>query len=150
MANPNKKYKVGDLYNCNKCGAVTVATAAMVKHGHYKCNPCNSKYSAIIAKKNMDGLINRIKKYRGTEKGKKMMLKKTRRYRDENKEKYKAHWTVAHAIKAGKLIKSNCEKCGSVKAHAHHDDYSKPLDVRWLCPKCHNKHHRLLLELSKP
>jgi ribosomal protein S27AE len=34
-----------------------------------------------------------------------------------------------------------CSKCGA-KAQAHHDDYKKPLDVRWLCPKHHGEHHR--------
>ena len=34
-----------------------------------------------------------------------------------------------------------CEKCGNKKAVRHHDDYSKPLEIRWLCKNCHNKHH---------
>lgn len=41
---------------------------------------------------------------------------------------------------------SNCSKCGKPhpKVHGHHSDYSKPLDVIWLCPSCHMKLHREL------
>ena len=41
----------------------------------------------------------------------------------------------------GVLIKKPCEKCGDPKAQGHHDDYSKPLDVRWLCAFHHREHH---------
>lgn len=45
-------------------------------------------------------------------------------------------------ITAGKLIKEPCEVCGTDKdVEAHHDDYNKPLDVRWLCRKHHREHH---------
>lgn len=54
----------------------------------------------------------------------------------------KAHKRVAYAIKVGKLIKQPCEGCGSTEVQAHHDDYWKPLDVRWLCDPCHRKHHQ--------
>jgi hypothetical protein len=45
-------------------------------------------------------------------------------------------------IKQGVLIRQPCEVCGELKVDAHHDDYMKPLDVRWLCRKHHNEHHR--------
>jgi len=42
--------------------------------------------------------------------------------------------------KRGKLIPKPCEVCGG-KAQKHHDDYSKPLQVRWLCRRDHMKEH---------
>jgi hypothetical protein len=50
---------------------------------------------------------------------------------------------VHKALKAGSLQRQPCEACGSQKSQAHHDDYSKPLDVRWLCSKHHSEHHRV-------
>ena len=47
---------------------------------------------------------------------------------------------VLNAIRDGKMERLSCEVCGA-KAQAHHDDYSKPLDVRWLCFKHHREHH---------
>ena len=41
----------------------------------------------------------------------------------------------------GKLIQKPCEVCGDAKSQMHHDDYSKPLDVRWFCRRHHLDHH---------
>lgn len=61
---------------------------------------------------------------------------------DRNPLKRKAHNIVGNAIKTGKLERKPCEQCGSEKRiHAHHDDYSKPLDVAWLCSEHHKKRH---------
>lgn len=49
---------------------------------------------------------------------------------------------VRQAIKVGKLIPAPCEWCGAEKVEAHHCDYNKPLDVMWLCKKCHVKWHK--------
>ncbi len=58
---------------------------------------------------------------------------------------------VERAIRAGILRRPDkCEECGAKavdkndhhKIMAHHDDYSYPLSVRWLCPKCHGEWHR--------
>ncbi len=48
----------------------------------------------------------------------------------------------AYAIKTGKLVREPCEVCGAEKTEGHHDDYSKPLAVRWLCKRCHGRVHR--------
>ena len=60
-----------------------------------------------------------------------------------NPEKRKAHHAVNNAVRDGRLVKLPCEKCGSTKrVHGHHDDYSKPLEVRWLCPLHHGELRR--------
>jgi hypothetical protein len=56
-------------------------------------------------------------------------------------ERIRARRKAAYAIHRGKLLRGPCEMCGKPDAHAHHDDYTKPLEVRWLCKPCHNKYH---------
>ena len=60
-----------------------------------------------------------------------------------NPEKRRAHMDLHNAIKSGKVKKGPCRDCGSTRLiHGHHEDYSRPLDVIWLCPKCHGKLHQ--------
>lgn len=59
-----------------------------------------------------------------------------RRYRNA------ARQLATLAVKRGILKPQPCEKCGADYAVKHHDDYKRPLDVRWLCPPCHVKHHQ--------
>jgi hypothetical protein len=76
---------------------------------------------------------------------------RAKRYRAKwlanNQEKRAAHSLVQYALKSGKLVKPDtCEDCGSPPygkkgLHAHHDDYLRPLEVNWLCPKCHVSRH---------
>lgn len=57
--------------------------------------------------------------------------------------KYKARMKVGNAIRDGKIVRGPCEVCGERRnVHAHHDDYSYPLDVRWLCAPHHSQWHR--------
>lgn len=41
----------------------------------------------------------------------------------------------------GKLIQEPCEQCGDNNSEMHHEDYSKPLEVKWWCRDCHLQHH---------
>lgn len=67
------------------------------------------------------------------------------RYRERFEERFPgkaaAHRAVKNALRSGKLARANCEACGAAGAEAHHDDYSKPLEVRWLCRSCHHRWH---------
>ena len=68
----------------------------------------------------------------------------TKAYRKRNKQKIESHNYVALAIKFGHLVRpETCDKCKKpCKPQAHHHDYEKPLEVVWLCPKCHGNEHR--------
>jgi len=54
-----------------------------------------------------------------------------------------ANSRARYAKKMGRLVApERCEKCAKpAKLEMHHDDYTKPFDVTWLCIKCHHKHH---------
>lgn len=61
--------------------------------------------------------------------------------RPENRAKRSAYKKVRRAIASGLLKRGPCEQCSAPNTHAHHDDYAKPLDVRWLCSPCHTAYH---------
>jgi len=89
----------------------------------------------------------KIKAYRAdygkTEVGKAAASRAASKYQAKNPIKVKAKDVVAYAIKMGRLARLPCETCGEAKVEAHHDDYSKPLDVRFLCIVHHNEWHKL-------
>jgi len=62
---------------------------------------------------------------------------------DQVIKKHEARVLVGHAVRTGQLLKPDaCSKCGSgEKIEGHHEDYSDPLDVIWLCRVCHLEHH---------
>lgn len=66
----------------------------------------------------------------------------------KNPAAYKAHNAVSNAVRDGRMTKEPCLFCGEKKVHGHHRDYSKPLDVVWLCPKCHHRLHAVFPETS--
>jgi ribosomal protein S27AE len=52
-----------------------------------------------------------------------------------------SHQAVQLGLKVGWLTPMVCEQCGKPQTVAHHDDYLKPLDIRWLCRRCHRAWH---------
>jgi hypothetical protein len=85
-----------------------------------------------------------LKKYLLTDKGKIARDKSLRNYNERYPLKKAAHILTSRAIRHGKLINPKiCSVCNSTNLiQAHHDDYTKPIDVRWLCLSCHFEWHK--------
>ena len=85
------------------------------------------------------------RKYRQTNGGKEVRRRACQRFDRKRQllcpEKLKSRHASRYAVKAGKLIRpDHCESCfKECKPEGHHKDYSKPLDVDWLCQECHKK-----------
>lgn len=52
-----------------------------------------------------------------------------------------AHMALASAIKRGLIARQPCEECGAEPTDGHHDNYDRPMAVRWLCRRHHRLHH---------
>lgn len=67
-----------------------------------------------------------------------------KRWLEKNQDRRAAQVILGHAVRDGRIEKPNkCGLCGNKgMIHGHHSDYTKPLDVLWLCVSCHAKKHR--------
>jgi len=127
---------------CFKC-EIELPLSDFYKHkqmadGHLnKCKKCTKSDVSVHRIDN----IERIREYdrkRGNRQPEGYLIE----FRDKYPNKYKAHTIVSNAIRGGKLFKEDCEVCDTDKdIHAHHDDYLKPLNVRWLCAAHHKQWH---------
>ena len=70
-----------------------------------------------------------------------------KRWNKKNPEKVRAKNKVEKMVFEGKMQKpETCSECGSGgMIHGHHKDYSKPLEVEWLCQKCHMRRHKRIV-----
>jgi len=93
---------------------------------------------------NAEKVRTRARTYRDAHLEEVRAMDRARGYRIYDLLKVEARKTVHRAIQQGDLTREACETCGAEPAHAHHDDYEKPLDVRWLCAACHGIEHRVI------
>lgn len=110
--------------------------------GHQgKCKSCTKK--AVRAR--YVAAIDRIREYeRERSKDPERKVKAAeylRQRRARHPGKARARNAVSNALQRGLLARQPCAHCGTtMKVQAHHHDYRKPLDVEWLCFKCHREH----------
>jgi hypothetical protein len=77
------------------------------------------------------------------------VLESRRKDRIRHPEKVKARRILRTSILFGRAVKLPCRDCGSKKVEAHHTDYSKPLEVIWLCHKHHCEEHLRVAQIQK-
>jgi len=101
------------------------------------CKECRKKLRGLRADKRKEY----DKKYHVKNKEKRKDMCKNYYYQD--KERVLAHSAVTSAIRSGKIKRPDaCERCKEPKkTEAHHFDYSKPLEIEWLCRSCHTQLH---------
>lgn len=132
---------------CAHCGATFLLLARRAKRpgrGRYCSRSCQG--AAIVLRRN--AVRPPVGSANGNWKGgvSQHPVRYTRRFRAKFPEKYRAQQAVHEAVASGRLIRPDaCSACSAAcKPHGHHDDYSQPLSVRWLCGACHRAHHNSL------
>jgi hypothetical protein len=133
---------------CFKCGAEKPLTDFYVhpQMGDGRLNKCKECTKRDVQKNYRDN----VEHYREYERKrfqqkdrKESIIKHQRTRRARNPEKEAARRKFTYAVRTGKIERPDtCEKCGAEGGiQGHHHDYSKPLDVAWLCFKCHRAEH---------
>ena len=129
----SSKYKDGRQTRCKQC----MATYYQARHKEIRDE--QRRYWEQYSSSNQEHLKQKSRQYRKCNGDKLSSYKK--QYASNNGPKVSAKNIVRSYILTGRLVKLPCEVCGKNPADAHHDDYQKPLDVRWLCRKHHKAWH---------
>lgn len=126
----------GHLNKCKECQKANSRAARDRNPDHYR------EYDK--ARANQPERVKARREYIRTDAGRLAKARATKNYQERYPMKRAAHTIVSNAIRDDKLKKPGAyESCGSNhKIEAHHDNYTKPLDVRWLCEECHKEWHR--------
>lgn len=121
---------------------------------HSQCKECRNAYRKQYRRSNSEKVREIQRRYNKThheeirEKMKRWIAanpshytEHSRKFRKRHPERNRVYQATWNAISRGKLKRpAQCEACGQLgKVQAHHWDYSRPLDVQWLCMPCHRK-----------
>ena len=141
----NEFYK-GNKSHCKVCIKERARLNRESKLEYYREYDRNRPNKRERAKK-VSEYKNRLRK-ENPEKFDSVFHKARKNYRKNHHDKYLANGKLQYALDTGKVIRPNkCSMCGiECIPQGHHYDYTKPLDVIWLCAKCHSMIH---VELRK-
>lgn len=125
---------------CKVCG-LRKPLRDYYKHVLSRCKECHKR--AVTENRRTNPSVREYDRERAkTPERRKHSREITINWRGNFPERYKAQTAVGNALRDGKLKRGPCEKCGATEnIHGHHHDYSKPLDVTWLCALCHHRLH---------
>jgi len=134
-----KHPKMADGYmgKCKVCHRLNIKQARERNAEYYKEFDRN--------RANLPHRVQARAEYAQTEKGKEAHKRSVKRWQGTHPNRKAASNILNNAIRDGKVFRLPCFICGG-KAHAHHPDYDRPLDVVWLCPKHHREAHVLAKE----
>lgn len=124
---------------CRKCDATFTPAAWQLAKHDYECSACkrlrqntaNRTNPNFAAKQRARNRLPHVKAYLSAYRVKRMAEDPSFRVIRAARRK------VATELEAGRMTRGLCEVCGAIKTEAHHEDYAKPLDVRWLCRSHH-------------
>lgn len=147
------------MKQCFKCGCFKQISEyykhPMMADGHLgKCKECTKQdtFNRVESKKlDPNWVIKERARCREKAKRSRMLgthpktnFEAKKNWEIRNKHKKVAQQQARRAFISGKILSTGlCEDCGvtGVKLQMHHEDYSKPLDVNFLCTSCHGKRH---------
>jgi hypothetical protein len=131
---PVNLFYVSNQARCKDCVKQSVRSNRAEKIDYYKAY---DRARAMIPHR-----VKARQEYQQTPNGKAAVKRAHENYIANNRKRRQAHIDVGNAIKYGRISKLPCFVCGD-KAHAHHPDYDRPLDVVWLCPQHHKEAHKV-------
>jgi hypothetical protein len=128
------------MKECKRCQ--TEKPDDQFRESRKSCRQCESIIACDWAKNNRQKKRESNNKYHKSISA--LRAERTAKWRAANPLSYKAHIAVQTAVRNGKLLRLPCQSCGATGSHAHHEDYMKPLNVKWLCHTCHMIEHAML------
>lgn len=139
--------RVAREHQCVNCSEAFDSKSPVSKYCSRKCSyEFNSEvdYHRNWRQNNPDRARETSRKHRAANADKRNEYNK--QWRKDNPDKALAHNAVRKARKEG-LVNQACQVCGG-KAQGHHEDYSKPLELTWLCPSHHQERHVAIRNLK--